>query len=173
MHLGWEPTFENQPRLNFDFTITAVRRDEVYWQQFIGHANIRTMSQEALQLKIKQLEQERDTVFNELQTASLELQRAPDAVNQAYANGYTKRKQEDFVKDEDLKNRVAKGMEDIMLELRMQGCSNHVRSFGRESSEKFQGWLQNIKRNLALVGHDDARARAHKLSQVQQPISRR
>ena len=40
------------------------------------------MTQEALKAQIQQLEQERDTLLIELQTASLELQRAPDAVNQ-------------------------------------------------------------------------------------------
>ena len=97
--------------------------------------------------------------------------RRSKAVNRAYANGYAKRQQEDFVKDEELKNKVAKGMQDIMLELRMQGCSNHVRAFGGESSEKFQGWLQDIERNLALVGHDDARARALVLQTLTGPAA--
>ena len=53
------------------------------------------MTQEALKAQIQQLEQERDTLLIELQTASLQLQRAPVDVNKAYANGYSQRKKRD------------------------------------------------------------------------------
>merc|ERR1712214_18594 len=45
--------------------------------------------------QIQQLEQERDTLLIELQTASLQLQRAPVDANKAYANGYSRRKKRD------------------------------------------------------------------------------
>ena len=122
------------------------------------------MSEKTLEGKIQELQQERDHLV-------MELQKASQLIRQAYAKGYTERKQEDFVKDEDLKNRVAKGMEGIMLELRMQGCSNHISSFGGESSEKFHDWLRDIERNLALVGHDDARARALALQNLTGPAA--
>ena len=122
------------------------------------------MSEKTLEGKIQELQQERDHLV-------MELQKASQLIRQAYAKGYTERKREDFVKDEDLKNRVAKGMEGIMLELRMQGCSNHISSFGGESSEKFHDWLRDIERNLALVGHDDARARALALQTLTGPAA--
>ena len=127
--------------------------------------------EQALQNTVQELQRERDHFASELQNVAAQLQRAPEDVKQAYTNGYAKRQQEDFVKDEELKNRVAKGMQDIMLELRMQGCSNHVRAFGGESSEKFQSWLQDVERNLALVGHDDARARALVLQTLTGPAA--
>ena len=129
------------------------------------------MEEKALKAKIRELEQERDHLLNELQKASLELQRTPNTVNQAYAKGYAQRVDEDVVKDEELKNKVAKGMEAIMLELRMQGCSAHIRSFGGESSEKFQSWLQDMERNLAFLGNDDARARALVLQTLTGPAA--
>ena len=98
-----------------------------------------SLEEQALQNTVQELQRERDHFASELQNVAAQLQRAPEDVQKAYTNGYAKRQQEDFVKDEELKNRVAKGMQDIMLELRMQGCSNHVRAFGGESSEKFQG----------------------------------
>ena len=130
-----------------------------------------SLEEQALQNTVQELQRERDHFASELQNVAAQLQRAPEDVKQAYTNGYAKRQQEDFVKDEELKNRVAKGMQDIMLELRMQGCSNHVRAFGGESSEKFQSWLQDVERNLALVGHDDARARALVLQTLTGPAA--
>ena len=59
--------------------ITAYKTPKII---FISHVCTGTMTQEALKAQIQQLEQERDTLLIELQTASLELQRAPDAVNQ-------------------------------------------------------------------------------------------
>ena len=53
------------------------------------------MTQEALKAQIQQLEQERDTMYSELQAVSLQLQRAPVDVNKAYANGYSQRKKRD------------------------------------------------------------------------------
>ena len=130
-----------------------------------------SLEEQALQNTVQELQRERDHFASELQNVAAQLQRAPEDVQKAYTNGYAKRQQEDFVKDEELKNRVAKGMQDIMLELRMQGCSNHVRAFGGESSEKFQSWLQDVERNLALVGHDDARARALVLQTLTGPAA--
>ena len=132
---------------------------------------IMSPEEQALQNTVQELQRERDHFASELQNVAAQLQRAPEDVQKAYTNGYAKRQQEDFVKDEELKNRVAKGMQDIMLELRMQGCSNHVRAFGGESSEKFQSWLQDVERNLALVGHDDARARALVLQTLTGPAA--
>ena len=126
---------------------------------------------EELQTRVLELENEKGRMLSEVQRVSAELQTLPTQVHEAYARGYAKRVDEDAVKDEDLKNKVAKGMEDIMLELRMQGCSTHIRSFGGESSEKFQSWLQDIERNLALVGHDDARARALVLQTLTGPAA--
>ena len=100
---------------------------------------------EELQTRVLELENEKGRMLSEVQRVSAELQTLPTQVHEAYARGYAKRVDEDAVKDEDLKNKVAKGMEDIMLELRMQGCSTHIRSFGGESSEKFQSWLQDIE----------------------------
>ena len=126
---------------------------------------------EEQQTRILELENERDHMLSEVQRVSAELQAVPTLVNEAYARGYAKRVDEDAVKDEELKNKVAKGMEAIMLELRMQGCSARIRSFGGESSEKFQSWLQDMERNLAFLGNDDARARALVLQTLTGPAA--
>ena len=72
--------------------ITAYKTPKII---FISHVCTGTMTQEALKAQIQQLEQERDTLLIELQTASLQLQRAPVDVNKAYANGYSQRKKRD------------------------------------------------------------------------------
>ena len=72
--------------------ITAYKTPKII---FISHVYTGTMTQEALKAQIQQLEQERDTLLIELQTASLQLQRAPVDVNKAYANGYSQRKKRD------------------------------------------------------------------------------
>ena len=72
--------------------ITAYKTPKII---FISHVYTGTMTQEALKAQIQQLEQERDTLLIELQTASLQLQRAPVDVNTAYANGYSQRKKRD------------------------------------------------------------------------------
>ena len=46
------------------------------------------------------------------------------------------------------------------MELRMQGCSSNIRTFGGEGTNKFQTWLTDMERNLLQLGNDDARARA-------------
>ena len=71
-----------------------------------------SLEEQALQNTVQELQRERDHFASELQNVAAQLQRAPDDVKQAYTNGYAKRHREDFVKDEELKNRVAKGMQD-------------------------------------------------------------
>ena len=79
---------------------------------------------------------------------------------EAYNKGYTTRSEEEVVKDLEYKENMKQGLQDLTLELRMQGCSTQIRSFSGEGSEKFLAWSKDMEKVLTQLGNDDTRARS-------------
>ena len=123
---------------------------------------------EVLAARVQQLEEENAHIQNEAHQIQNEAQHM---ATEAYNRGYATRQGEENLKDVELKEKMTEGMESIKLELRMQSCSSHIRSFAGESSEKFQLWLQDLERNLVQLGNDNSRARALVLQTLTGPAA--
>ena len=89
----------------------------------------------------------------------------------AYNRGYTERRDQEVIKDLELKDHMWKGMESIKNELRMQGCASHIRTFAGENSEKYLCWAHDMEKNLTQLGNDDAIARALVLQTLTGPAA--
>ena len=128
--------------------------------------------EEQLKQRVQALETALETEQGQYQAQIANLRRDGQAqVNEAYTKGYTTRRDEEVIKDLQLKDNMRKGMDAIKLELRMQGCSSKIRPFGGENSEKFQAWTQDMERSLAQLGNDSTRARTLALQTLVGPAA--
>ena len=82
------------------------------------------------------------------------------AAQQAYSEGYRVGKQEEA--ENANRNQVAlleTQVEKLCMELRAQGASQGVRTYGGENSNKFHDWLNDMTRLRAQLSADDSRTR--------------
>ena len=125
-----------------------------------------TVNKEELQEQLDQLKlqkSENQTLKAENQRILAENHRLSNEAQTAFNTGFNQGRIQ-----EQAGNKV---MEDIRMELKMQGCTSNIRPFGGESSEKFQMWLNDLERTLTQLGNNDESARALVLQTLKGPAA--